>query len=236
MTASDYPVTFGYGAVDGYYYGPNGIIGPFHRANDRAMDIGVKVIIGTTLIGLSGNSGLSGGAHLHTQAGSDKACQLTFNPTRLEFKGGIVVNAGVGSQWGKFVTIQVGSEFITYAHLSEIGVQIGQVIKEIIVGKITTAEVGKAFQLDGRTSTVAGRLFHATNGTVDSVLSGLIRDSGTQGNLKKINDLKAVVAKHTATIKTLTTENTTLKARVAELEAGGGGEYIPAGELYIKRG
>ena len=35
--AKDYRVTFGYGLIakDGYYYGPKGKIGPYHRGNDR---------------------------------------------------------------------------------------------------------------------------------------------------------------------------------------------------------
>ena len=133
MSAKDYPITFGYGAQDGYYYGPNGIIGPFHRANDRAMPTGTPIAIGDTVIGLSGNTGLSGGPHCHTQAGTDEWCQQTVKPDAYEFKPGKVVHVGWGDQWGNFVIIKVGSKYICYAHLKEAWVQPGQVIKEEIV-------------------------------------------------------------------------------------------------------
>lgn len=65
MTAQDYPVTFGYGATDGVYYGPNGSIGPYHRGDDRAMPNGTPVVVNGVQIGLSNNTGASSGSHLH---------------------------------------------------------------------------------------------------------------------------------------------------------------------------
>ena len=151
MSAQNYKVTFGYGAVDGHYYGPNGIIGPWHRANDRAMPVGVPVIITDTQIGLSGNTGLSGGPHLHTQAGTDIGCQKTVNPTPYEFQPGTVVAVGTGNTWGKYVTMKVGSQYITYAHLSQINVKVGQVISAPSAGGTTVfnneAEVQEAYLL-----------------------------------------------------------------------------------------
>lgn len=223
MTAKDYPISFPYGATSAPYSPSRP-----HRGNDRAAPQGTPVVIEGVTIGLVGSTGWSTGAHLHTQAGTDKACQNTFNPSPLEFKAGTVVNAGFGDQWGKFVTIQVGSQYITYCHLSEIGVKIGQVIKEANVGKITSAEVGKAYQLDGRTASAADKLLHSSKGTVDSVLSGLIRDSATKGNQKKINDL-------TAQVKAKDAEIAALKLKIKELESRPTGEFVPAGELYVKK-
>lgn len=60
--ASNYPVTFAYGATTPPY-GTAAL--PYHRGDDRAMPVGTRVIVNGTQIGLSGNTGLSTGAHLH---------------------------------------------------------------------------------------------------------------------------------------------------------------------------
>jgi len=120
MSAQNYKVTFPYNAR----YSNGGR----HRGNDRACPQGTDVIVGGVLIAKTGNTGLTTGPHLHTQAGTDKACQKDINPGPLEFQPGKVVNAGTGPQWGKFVTVQVGNQFISYCHLSSINVSIGTVI------------------------------------------------------------------------------------------------------------
>ncbi len=130
MTAQDFPVTFGYKAQDGEFYGPNGLVGLYHRGNDRSTPTGTPIVIQGVTIGHTGATGKVGGPHLHTQAGTDVACQDTFDPTPLEFKPGKVVATGQGSQWGNYVTIKVGDRYITYAHLSWINVIVGQEIKE----------------------------------------------------------------------------------------------------------
>lgn len=130
MSASDYPVEFGYLAQDGYYYGPSGIVGLHHRGNDRSTPTGTPIIINGVNIGNTGATGLVGGPHLHTQAGTDVACQNTIDPSPLDFKPGTVVAVGRGTQWGNYITIQVGDKYITYAHLSWINVVVGQVINK----------------------------------------------------------------------------------------------------------
>lgn len=123
MTAADYPVTYPYGAT-----GPPYSSSHPHKGNDRKMPTGTPVVIENQTIALSGNTGATSGPHLHTQAGTDLGCQNTLNPSSLEFKGGTVValrNENV-NQWGKYVTLQVGDKFITYAHLDSISVQVGQ--------------------------------------------------------------------------------------------------------------
>lgn len=73
MTASDYPVTFGYGATDGLYYAasksqssnPSLWIGPYHRGDDRAMPMRTPVVVNGITVGLSGNGGGEYEPHLH---------------------------------------------------------------------------------------------------------------------------------------------------------------------------
>lgn len=130
-TAADYPVTFGYKAQDGYYYGPNGIVGKYHRGNDRPTPTGTPIVIGNTTIGLTGATGLVSGPHLHTQAfpaGTNYATDL--DPSPYEFKPGKVVSITPHSQFGNQATIRVGAVDITYAHLSKVNVVNGQLIGE----------------------------------------------------------------------------------------------------------
>ena len=123
-TAQDYKVKYGYGLTT------NGWSKKYpHRGNDRPAPCGTPVVIGNTRIGLSGVTGKAFGCHLHTQAGTDIACQNTFDPTPLDFKPGRVVNTGRGVQWGNFVTLRVETRYITYAHLSRIDVRVGDIIK-----------------------------------------------------------------------------------------------------------
>lgn len=127
-TAIDYPVTWGYleqGTIEGQTY--------THRGLDRAMPIGVPIVIDGVTIGYSGNTGLSKGPHLHTQAGRDAATQNTINPAPYEFKGGVVtaLRAVDEKSWGRYVTIRTDSGvYITYAHLESVNVTVGQRIKK----------------------------------------------------------------------------------------------------------
>lgn len=122
----EYRVSYPYGATSPPYSKSRP-----HRGNDRAAPCGTPVVIGRTQIGVVGTTGRSSGCHTHTQAGTDLGCQKTFNPTPLEFKPGKVVNLRTTNtgDWGKFITLKVGTKYITYAHLSRVGARVGQVIK-----------------------------------------------------------------------------------------------------------
>jgi hypothetical protein len=180
------PVTYPYGATSAPYSPSRP-----HRGNDRAGKDGEPIYIGSTVIANVGSTGWSTGNHLHTQAGTDIGCQATFNPSSIEFKGGTVVRTGWGDQWGNYITIQVGSKYVTYCHLSKINVKVSQVIKE---DEMTQEEVGLIYKLDGRVASAAAKKLHATKGTPKSLVTALIKDSPKLGNQKKINDLKKQLA------------------------------------------
>lgn len=179
MNANQYPVTFPYKAQDGYYYGTNGTVGKYHRGNDRPTPTGTRIVIGTQTIGLTGASGIVSGSHLHTQActaGSNYADD--FDPSPFEFKNGTVVKTGWHSQFGNHIVIRVGGVDITYAHLSKIDVQVGQVIG---VAMPTRQEVynqfakylGKAYADGLKESDYAYYTSRGWNVLNDTVLNGL---------------------------------------------------------------
>jgi len=124
--AKDYPITFGYKATDGYYYGKNGKIGPYHRGNDRAMPIGTPVKVNGVTISRSGNTGASSGPHSHIGLfvnGKDQ------NPTGKEWSivGAKVYDTGYDSINGNYVRV-IGKDggIRVYLHNSKILVKAGQ--------------------------------------------------------------------------------------------------------------
>lgn len=154
MYADQYPITFPYGATDAPYSPARP-----HKGNDRPTPMGTKIRIGSTVIGLTGNSGLSTGPHLHSQAGTDEWCQNTLQPDQYEFKPGKVVHVGNASQWGNYIIMQVNPDrYICYAHLSEIMVKEGQ---EITGDTMLTKRMQDYLYvaLLGRTPTKEARVF-----------------------------------------------------------------------------
>lgn len=187
-TAKDYKVVFGYGAKDGYYYGPEGIIGPYHRGNDRETPVGTPIVIGKKTIGLTGSTGLGAGPHLHTQAGTDIACQKTFDPTPLDFKPGTVVATGKGTQWGYYITIKVGSKYITYAHLSKISVRKGDKIKvEAKKDMVTLTGLNVIYRfLLGKQTSDYGKKHYLGKVTFDQAYKKILKTVTYKNRVKKI--------------------------------------------------
>jgi hypothetical protein len=129
MIASDYSITFPYGATDPPY---GTAANPYHRGDDRYMPDGTPVVVNGVLIGYSGHSGWVTGSHLHIGRfinGKDT------NPQG----GGFTVNGAVVSQVGeddtngKFVRLADadGSSWV-YLHLSDNSiVKTGNVLSQL---------------------------------------------------------------------------------------------------------
>lgn len=215
MSAKDYKVTYPYGATTPPYSPSRP-----HRGNDRPTPMATPIVIGSTTIGLTGNSGSYMGMtydpHLHTQAGTDQACQNTFNPSAIEFKGGTVVATGYGSQWGNYITIKVATDkYITYAHLSKINVIVGQVIKETTVASFTKAQVNKVYKVrrgSSKGATPAEQTLHATKGTIDSLLDPMIVEAD--------KSYKAIAAKDKVQDGTIATQKATIDKLLAQIQTG----------------
>lgn len=120
--ASQYPVTDPFGAT----YSPWSTKHP-HLGDDRAMRVGVQVIVSGVLIGLSGKTGKANGAHLHIQKLQKGAA---VNPNGAGFSvEGTVTRVGENEVRGKYVDItDLKGVVWSYFHLSEINVKVGDKI------------------------------------------------------------------------------------------------------------
>lgn len=132
--ASDYPITFGYGATDP----PYGTVDlPYHRGEDRAMPIGTPVIVNGVTIGQSGSTGFSTGSHLHIGrfiGGKD----TPPNGQGFQFNNAVVTEINEDATNGKYVRIQADGASWVYLHMSN-----NQLVK-----------VGQALEGDNMPSTI----------------------------------------------------------------------------------
>lgn len=139
MSALGYPVGFGFKGQDGYYYGPNGIVGLYHLGDDYYTPMNTPLTLQEVSIGLTGKSGTAGGPHLHVAkwkqgniAGGyyvKKYDRTYFEPSDVKTISGTVLNTGLAADPGKFVLIKADNGFTyDFFHLNEIYVKQGDVI------------------------------------------------------------------------------------------------------------
>jgi hypothetical protein len=138
MIASEYPVTFGYGATDTDYYGPLAVgkatyIGAYHRGDDRAMPMRTPVWVNGVLIGLSGNGKGRYAPHLHIGKWINGGNQ-DVNPNGAGFPLDSprvleIDTTGKDQVNGPYIKlIDVHGTVWVYLHLEQVNVKVGQVL------------------------------------------------------------------------------------------------------------
>lgn len=209
MSLKNYPISFGYNATTTLNGKPY-----THKGSDRAAPTGTKIIIGSTTIGETGNTGLSTGPHCHLQAGKDEWAQETINPDPYWFKGGTVHSTGYGDQWGNYICIKVGDVYVYYCHLSEINVKKGQKIGGTMA-KITKDQENVLSILATGSRPGSGYNYRhtgleATQGNIDKMVNFWAKQSLASGGLrKKTADQTKTIA---ALKKEIGSQGTVLKA------------------------
>lgn len=141
MTASDFPISFPYGAVSAPYSAAHP-----HRGDDRPCPEGTPVVINGVTIGLTGHTGLAIGPHLHIQEWQGNVAN-TRKPQNA-FKPGQVVAATQSSDFGNYVSIVTADGWTdSYCHLSQINVKVGQQIGDEVstVGEVEFHDLYEAF-------------------------------------------------------------------------------------------
>jgi len=131
--AHEYDVTFPFKAKDGYYYGENGKIGPYHHGEDLDMPVGIPVKVLNTVIGYSGNTGESSGPHLHVDRMRNGKW---VKPGKWWNTNGEVTYSGWLGSAGMVVIIKADDGSIyRFLHLSKLKVKRGKKIKDMYKGK-----------------------------------------------------------------------------------------------------
>lgn len=213
MTVWDYDVYFPYGATTDPYSPSNP-----HKGDDRCNKVGVNVTVNGIVIGRTGYTGYvvpkdERGAHLHVGRFVNG---VATNPNKggRTVDGGVVTQVGEDARNGKFVRVKGsdGAEWV-YLHLSEITVKQGQVLKGGDM-KVTRpiAELLTLLTTGWPTPTQDGGSF------VKSLEGQEIDEAGLE---KMLNNLLK------------TPQRTDLINLVNRPSSG---EYVPAGQLYVKKG
>ncbi len=123
--ASDYPISFPYGATSPPYGTP---ARPYHRGQDRAMPVGTPVIVNGVQIGLSGVSGLTTGSHLHI---GRFVGGVDTNPGGggFSFNNAVVTQIASDATNGNFVRLTADGASWVYCHLRNQTCRVGQVLR-----------------------------------------------------------------------------------------------------------
>lgn len=136
--ASDYPITFPYGATDPPY---GSVALPYHRGEDRAMPTGTPINVNGVTIGLSGNTGLSTGSHLHVGRFVNGA-DTPPNGGGFQFDSAVVTEINEDPTNGKYVRLQGDGASWVYLHMSDNSlVTVGQVLQGGTVQPPTDAQI-----------------------------------------------------------------------------------------------
>lgn len=238
--ASQYSVTFGYGATDGVYYAPTkaqssnpGLwLGPYHRGDDRAMPVGTPVIVNGVQIGLSGNGNRRYGAHLHIGRfvnGADtnpNGGGFTLSGARVVT---VVDNYSTDPVNAKYVRIQdsYGAQWI-YLHMSQINVIVGQELKGETKGgedmPLTEDEFYRAFRMmflrNPTQAEAANPDFRNLKTLVNTAWNnGGENNFNTVPDVKKINDIRAKFLKEIGQAVGLDPDKDGLEAIVSKVKS-----------------
>jgi len=124
MTVKDYPITTPYGQVAGYPLN-NG----FHNGIDYGCPVGTPLVVNGVIIGLSGNTGYSTGAHCHVGKWINGVVQNP-NGGGFQFNSAKVTEINEDATNGKYVRVQGDGASWVYLHLSDNNkVKVGQVLQ-----------------------------------------------------------------------------------------------------------
>lgn len=174
--ASQYPVSFPYGATSSPYSPSNP-----HKGDDRAAPGGTPINVNGTVIGLVGTTGYSTGNHLHL---GKFVNGTATNPNGQGFnlQNPVVDSTGYDATNGNYVRIRDAQGVIwVYLHLSQINVKKGDVL-----GAMTKQDVTNIFKSSGWTGSISegDYVYWTTPGRTPAQLAQTIYDSSWNNDVR----------------------------------------------------